>query len=172
MKDIQRVGPYVDIIEARDPLNAALVVKLGLRESSFQQNVHNGLKTNIAQYYGIVQDSLLDAVHVFQGLKRPLMLGNDKEGDKSVFVYSWRPERDYVWTGSRFDGNPVPKQPPPNRVFVVLVREEPPPNEYAQVGWVFGSIEKWNWIKEDPALPHAPVGWRERYDQKLWSRSV
>lgn len=96
MRPIQRVGPYVDITEARDPLNPALVVKLGLRGDSFQQNVRNALSTTIAQYYGIVQDGLLEAIHLFKGLKRPLMHGDDKGADKSVLVYSWRPEFDYV----------------------------------------------------------------------------
>ncbi len=69
MRSIQRVGPYVDIIEARDPLNSALVVKVGLRGDSFRQNVDNALATTVAQYYGIVQDGLLNAVHLFKGLK-------------------------------------------------------------------------------------------------------
>jgi hypothetical protein len=172
MKTVQRVGPYVDIVEARDPIKQALVLKLGLREDSFQQNVHNVLATPVAQYYGIVQDGCLNAIHAFRGLKRPLMHGDDKEADKSVIVYSWRAEVDYVWSGSRFNGNPVPKIPPPNRVFVVLVREEQQPKEYAGVGQIFGSIEKWNWVKEDPVLLHAPIDWQERYGKKLWSRSV
>lgn len=171
MKAIQRIGQYVDIVEARDPLNSALVVKLGLREDSFQQNVENALATTVAQYYGIVQDGLLNAVHLFKGLKRPLLHGDDKQADKSIIVYSWRPEIDYVWVGSRFDGKPVQKTPPPNRVFVVLVREEREPNVYATVGSVFGSIEKWNWVKEDPALPHAPIEWQQRYEAKIWSRN-
>jgi len=172
MRPIQRVGPYVDTTEARDPLNPALVVKLGLGGDSFQQNVRNALATTIAQYYGIVQDGLLDAIHLFKGLKRPLMHGDDKEADRSVLVYSWRPEFDYVWTGNPFEGNPIRKTPPPHRVFVVLVREEQQPNDYQGVGSIFGSIEKWNWVKEDPALPHAPIDWQERYGTKLWSRRV
>src|SRR5260370_29190053 len=92
-----------------------------------------------------------------RGSRRPLLHGDEKDADKSVLVYSWRSEVDYVWPGSRFDGKPVVKTPPPNRVFVVLVREERQPNEFPGVGAVFGSIEKWNWVKEDPALPHAPI---------------
>lgn len=170
MRAIQRVGPYVDIVEAYDPENSALVVKLGLREDSFQQNVENALATTIAQYYGIVQDGLLNAVHLFRGLKRRLLLDDDTEADKNVLIYTWRPEVDYVWVGSRFDGKPVLKVPPADRVFVVLIREEKQPNEYAGVGPIFGSIEKWNWVKEDPSLPHAPIEWRDRYTEKIWSR--
>ncbi len=165
MRTIQRLGPYVDIMEARAPDNRALVVKLGLRQDSFSQVLHHNLLTVVAQYYGIVQDGLLSAKHAFKGLKRPLMHGEDMGADKSVIIYSWRSEVDYVWTGSRFDGNPVRKIPPPSRVFVVLVREEQQPNDYG----VFGSIEKWNWIKEDPRELNAPLEWLDRYGQKLWS---
>jgi len=141
------------------------VVKLGLREESFQQILHHNLNSLIAQYYGMVQDGLLNAMHAFKGLKRPLMLGDDMQADQGVVVYSWRPQFDFFWSGSRFEGEPIRKTPPPGRVFVVLTREEAQPNEFS----VFGSIERWNWIKEDPNLPHAPVEWSERYGTHLWS---
>lgn len=170
MREIRPIGPYRDVTEARAPDNHVLVVNVGLRRDSFEQVLHHNLFTAVAQYYGIVQDGLLDAVHLFRGLKRPLMHGDDKEADKSVLVFTWRPSVDCVWSPSRFDGNVVLRPPPPARVFVVLVREEHQPNVYPGVGSIFGSIEKWNWIKEDPALPQAPVDWRERYGENLWSR--
>jgi hypothetical protein len=170
MRAIQPVGPYADVNEARDPSNSALVVKLGVGRDSFQQNVQNALATSIAQYYGIVQDGLLSAVHCFRGLKRPLMQDDDKDADKTFLVYSWRSEVDYVWPGSRFGGLPITKIPPPSRVFVVLVKEEAPA-DFPGHGSIVGSIEKWNWIKEDPKLLHAPIDWEQRYEKKLWSRS-
>jgi len=166
MRSIQRIGPYIDIIEAWSPFDSGLVVKVGVREESFQQLVHHNLATAVAQYYGIVQDGLLQAVHAFQGLKRPLMHGDDMRADEGVFIYSWRSELDYVWTGSRFAGHPAQRTPPPNLVFVVLVREEQQPNDFK----VFGSVERWNWVKQDPRLKHSPVDWKERYGRKLWSR--
>jgi hypothetical protein len=51
------------------------------------------------------------------------------------------------------------------RVFVVLVREELPNNH-----GIVGSIERWNWVREDPILPHAPVDWQDRYREKVWSK--
>lgn len=170
MRDIQRIGPYVDIVEARSPAAPEQTVKLGLREACLQQNLRLGLSTTIAQYYGIVQDGMMDTIHLFQGLNRPLMDGGDKEVDKSVLVYSWRPVADFVWTGSRFDGRVIPKVIPEGRVFVVLVRPESQPDAYTDEGTVFGSIEKWNWVKEDSFVPNAPVDWKQRYDKKLWSR--
>jgi hypothetical protein len=165
MRTIRPLGPYRDMVEALSPDNSALVVKLGLRTDSFQQSVHNALRTAIAQYFGIVQDGLLHAAHAFRGLKRPLMHGDDMNADKSVIAYSWRPSLDYEWSGSRHDGNPVAKTPLGGRVFVVLVREEQP-NEYN----ILGSLEHWSWIEEDRQLRDAPVDWKERYAEKLWSR--
>jgi hypothetical protein len=77
---------------------------------------------------------------------------------------------DAVWSGGKIGGNPTVRPASPNRVFVVLVREEKQPNRYDDIGNIFGSIERWNWIKEDPLLPHAPIDWRERYGEKLWSK--
>lgn len=157
---------------ARSPDNHLNVVNVGIRSTSFQQFIKQNLHTAVAQYYGIVQDGLLNARHAFRGLKRPLMLEGDMQADKSVIVYSWRPEFDYVWSRGQFSGNPTPTPPPPKRVFVVLVREEKQPNDYPEVGTVFGSVERWNWIAEDPDSPHAPMEWSERYTEKLWSRML
>src|ERR1017187_437262 len=171
MRNIQRVGPYVEIVEARSPDNSSNVIRVGVREDSFQHLLHHNFATLVAQFYGMIQDGgLLQAGHAFKGLNRPLMHGEDENADKSVVVYSWRSEVDYVWVGSRFDGEPVQKVPPPDIIFVVLVREDP--ETFPGVGEVFGSIERWNWIREDPMLPHAPIDWHKRYGEKLWSRNI
>lgn len=166
MRAIQPFGPYRDIVEGRSPSDPVLAVQLGLREESFQQLVRHNLATAVAQYYGIVQESLWEALHAFRGLNRPLMHGQDTKADEHVVIYSWCPATDYVWVGGRFGGKPVAKPPASKRVFVVLVREEPE-NEMK----VFGSIERWNWVTEDPRLRGAPLDWQERYREKLWSRT-
>ncbi len=162
----------MDIVEGRSADDPKVTVKLGLGEASFQQNLRFGLATAIAQYHGLVQDYLLSAVHLFQGLKRPLMDGEDKNVDRNVLVYSWRSAVDFVWTGSRFEGRIVQMVPPLGRVFVVLVRPELQAADYPGVGKVLGTIERWNWVKEDPDLPSAPIDWKQRYDKKLWSRDL
>jgi hypothetical protein len=88
--------------------------------------------------------------------------------DENFLVYTWRSLVDYEWVGSPYDGRPeriVP--PPPARVFVVLVRQQDPDEDD-----IVGSIERWNWVREDPELSHAPVDWRIRYSQKLWSKNT
>jgi len=87
------------------------------------------------------------ARHVFRGLERPLNHADNMNADRDVFVYTWRSETDYEWVGSPFDGRLVERTPPSGRVFVVLVREEA-----AADGDVFGSIERWNWVREDPGF--------------------
>ena len=161
-----RTGPYFEILEAPSPENPAQKVSLGVRYDTFLRLVKLGLGTPVAQYYNIVQGGLIGAEHAFRGLERPLMHDGDMDADETVIIYSWRPNRDWEWQGSRFSEQVISSEPPSNRVFVVLVREEPP-NAFG----VFGSIEKWNWIMEDTELKDAPVEWNVRYGKKLWSKS-
>ena len=91
------------------------------------------------------------------------MLGDNMNADESVLVYTWRSSVDFEWHGTPQDGYPVERIPPAGRVFAVVVRREVP-NEHG----VVASIERWNWIKEDPRLPEAPIGWLQRYGKKVW----
>ena len=77
---------------------------------------------------------------------------------------------DCTWSPTRFDGNVILRPAPQGEVFAVLVREQGQAEEYPGHGSIMGSIERWNWIKEDPLLPHGPIDWEERYGEKLWSR--
>jgi hypothetical protein len=88
-------------------------------------------------------------------------------GDQNVLIYSWRPQYDYLWIGSPYNGSPRPMNPPLGRVFVVLAVENKPPYENE----IVASIEHWNWVQEGPSLKGAPIGWGERYTRKLWSNS-
>jgi hypothetical protein len=165
MRSIRGVGDYADIVEAPSPTDKYNTVKLGVRTAIFQEYVKRKLVSAVSQYYGIVQDDLISAQHLFKGLKRSLMYNGDMHADQSVLVCTWRSLYDYKWVGSPQDGHPERMNPPRDQVFVVLVREEPA-NEHG----VLGSIERWNWVQEDLELPHAPVDWNQRYGQKLWSR--
>lgn len=165
MRDLKGAGLYKDLVDAPSPQDHRHRVKLGIRLDGFQQYARRGLFSAIAQYYGIVQDGLLLAQHCFRGLNRPLMLGDDVGADESVLIYTWRSAEDYEWAGTPQYGRPQPINPPAGIVFVVLVREETPDEN-----GVIGSIEHWNWVREDPNIPHAPVDWRKRYGSNLWSK--
>lgn len=163
----ERIEPYFEFVDAPSPEDPSQTVKLGIRPFTFRRFVDLGFATGLAQYYGIVQDGLIVAEHAFRGLQRPLMLGDDMNADQTVVIYAWRPQFDCEWSGYPWDGNVVRLEPPPNRVFVVLVREEPA-NEFG----VSGSIEKWNWVAEDSELRGAPIEWQARYRERLWSRGI
>jgi len=165
MRNIQGIGVYADIVDGLSPVEKDVTIKLGIRNETFRNYLNRRLRSAVAQYYGIVQDQLKSAEHTFRGLRRPLMLADDTHADQNVLIYSWCPQYDYEWIGSQFEGQPTRMEPLPGRVFVVLVREEPPNTEN-----VIGSIERWNWVEEDTDLPGAPLEWSERYEEKLWSR--
>ena len=167
MRAIRRVGIYADVVDGRSPEDAKNGVLLGIRNDSFQQYVKRGLASPIAQYYGIVQEDLMLARHLFRGLKRPLMHNGNMQADRNVLVYSWRSVVDYKWVGTPLDGHPERMNPPPGQVFVVIVREE-----QSKENDILGSIERWNWVREDPQLAHAPVDWQQRYGTHLWSRDT
>jgi len=83
--------------------------------------------------------------------------------DESALVYTWRSSVDFEWHGTPQEGYPIERVPPLGRVFAVVVKQEEP-NESG----IYGSIERWNWIKEDPKCPEAPIGWNQRYVRRLW----
>jgi hypothetical protein len=163
---VQRAGVYADSVDAPSPLDPSQTVKLGLRTDTFDQYRMRGLRTKVAQYYGLVQSEMMLSQHLFRGLKRPLMLNGNKNADRDVMVYTWRPEADCIWAGSRFNGYVQRITPPPGVVFAVVVREEPENDQ-----GICGSIEQWVWVRQDPLIEHAPVDWRERYGKRVWSKN-
>jgi hypothetical protein len=164
MRGFTKLGPYKDVIEAPGLEDHGKIVKIGLRGDGFPLLTLSA----IGQYYGLVQEGLIAARHLFRGLNRALDFDGDMNADQSVFAYTWRPAFDFEWSGSRDGGSPQRiGSPPGNRVFAVLVRQAEP-NEHE----VVGSIEHWSWIREDRRLPGAPVEWEQRYKERLWSRDI
>ena len=156
-------GIYKFVLDGRSPDDKNSTVQFGVRTETFKRFVKRGLVSSLAQFYGIIKPDLCSARHLFRGLKRPLAVGDDMEADKSVLVYTWDPPSDWYWSGGRFDGTPTAVPAGPAKVFAVLIREE-------NVAGVVGSIEHWNWLRESPQLPGAPVDWERRYGSKIWSR--
>jgi len=131
-----------------------------------------GWITPLAQFYGIVQEGLIVAEHAFRGLNRPMRYEENMEADQSIVVYAWAARNDYEWLGPPYsNGEPTPKPALPGRIFVVLVREESTKEE-ENGKQIMGTIEKWNWVREDGELRGAPIDWKVRYAKKLWSRSI
>ena len=139
-------------------------VKFALAHETVDVIVQAGLRTAYAQFAGIVEPRLTEAVLLFKGLKRPLFDGSNMNADASVLIYVLDPEYDVEWVGGA--GGHAECVPPPAGVFVVLVKEITEPNEHG----LSGLVEHWNWTRRDSFLKTAPVGYRERYSSQVWSR--
>lgn len=124
------------------------------------------LLTTLGQYHGIVQTQLPDAVHLFQGVKRDLVLGDDKYADRRVLIYALTPPANFECRGGRDGVFPIPRPKPFGQVFTVLAIEYPEADAHG----VSGSIEDFVWVREDARLAGAPVHYDSRYSKKVWSR--
>lgn len=156
-------------VDAFFPVNAAdmEVRRLKFSPSAFDNRMKFGLRTEIAQGYGIVVQGMILARHVFRGLKRGVYDGSDQDQGPNKLVYTWVPAFDALWLGDKFSGRIERVNPPKNKVFVVIVS----PNSAVSVGTPAGWIERWNWVDADTHLKEAPVRLQERYGSKIWTRS-
>lgn len=147
---------------APSPDDPRQTVQLELRSDTLQRYQQRAMFTPIAEYYAIVRD-LMSAQNCFRGVKRPMADHTGMDIDQRVVVYTWRPLYGAVWMGVPPTGTVIQKVAPPGYVFAVLVRQDDDGQD------VYGSIERWNWIEEDPGLPQAPIDWVARYGEKKWS---
>jgi len=162
---VKGVGPFYKVVSAPSPDSPTTTIRLGVRHETVEQYLNAQTLTTMAQLVDIVFDHLEDAVHLFRGLQRPLCDGEDMNADKNVLVYVIAPEFDVAWVHAADGGYAVKLEPPPNRVFVALVRMEEGLPDGVQ-----GTIEHWNWVHADRFLKDAPVGHGKRYSEKVWSR--
>lgn len=168
MESVTSTGPYVALVEAFSPENSSSRITLGLSKDAYKQQTRLCLRSMRGQFYGIVLPGMVMARHCFLGVDRPLMHLNDMNADQKIAVYTWKPADNYEWTGGTATGTIIRLPPPPDHVFVVLVRGQQPDG----LG-VSGVILRWNWIRgEDPNLSEAPIEWKTRYREKLWSREA
>lgn len=173
MRDVEPVGPYKDLVLVPSPAETDRVlhrehfVRMGVLTTTLRRMVEFNLATAIAQYYGNVQEGLMfadDVVHLFKGLERPLMDGENMQADRDMLMYSWVPGWDWEW--DRSSQLPKPRTPPAERVFTITARPFAQPDEYGAVGVVL----HWGWKDEDSMLKGAPVDPKERFSTKVWSK--
>lgn len=110
---------------------------------------------------------MIIAKHVFKGLKRPLSNVNNQDG-KEKLIYSWKPTCDYDWKHrGRFDGDDgvVERAPPDGKVFVVIATPNTTADKFPDVD--FWIENNWAWVEEAEDRPFAPIGWSDRYDERL-----
>jgi hypothetical protein len=131
------------------------------------EKIHKrGSNVKLAQFLGIVVPGLVLVQHIFQGLKRPLCVGNDMEADKTKLAYSWRPEWDFWWQDRyKFDERRLEfREAPDGKVFVVNVSPNRSKQLYPTVDYW---IERWYWVRRSDTLLKAPTDWERRYDRQL-----
>ena len=151
------------------PLADAVDGNLGLLASDLRQHVIRGHSTAIAQFYGLLSTGMESTQHIFQGLQRPLRTDGNNAGDVEKFIYSRKPSFDFIWEGTKYEGTPRRRLAPPSTVFVVYVSANI--KHRADFPNIDGWINHWTWVQEDSVLSQAPIGWVERYDRRIWTRT-
>lgn len=155
-------GPKGEILED------ANVGTLGLLVTDLRQHASRGHSTAIAQFYGLLNSGLILTQHIFRGLQRPLLTAGDNGADKNKLIYSRKPSFDYRWSGTGTTGSLEQIEAPKSAVFVVFV--SPNTRHRERFPSIDGWINHWTWIDEDDVLPQAPVGWVDRFEDKVWTR--
>lgn len=124
----------------------------------------NGQATYFAWLGKLVCPGLVMATRIFKGLQRPLQYGDDSNGAKNKYVYSWTPTHDYEFR-DRF-APPVELPAPPRKCFMVIVT----PNAYKDQQdfekidfW----IEHWTWVESDDNDSDSPSDFENRFDDRL-----
>jgi hypothetical protein len=138
----------------------------GFPKASFQKIYNRGSNVRLAQFLGIVVPGIVLVQHVFQGLKRPMCVGNDMEADKQKLVYTWKPEWDFWWPDRyKFDARRLEfREAPDGKVFAVIISPNNAKELYPSVDYW---IERWYWVRRSDTLLKAPTEWERRYESKL-----
>lgn len=165
----EQPGGQVWITEAPDwDQTGNSSVKVGMSPQSLGRRIERGQRASLGQLYGIICPGLIMTQHVFQGLKRPMLVSDDNAADQAKYAYSWAAKKDALLVGDRFNLSVDHGPAPLDRVFVVYIS----PNEMLdKFPAIWGWIEHWAWVVAAPDLPGAPVEWQTRYAEKKWSRA-
>ena len=130
------------------------VVQFGILKTDIMKHYDRGQNSALAQFDSIVTPGLIIVHHIFRGLKRPLFTDDRMDGDTQKLVHTWRPgQADFDWP-DRF-GRPRRLPAVKNCVFVVLITKND--RHYEKWPEVYGWIDRWNWVFEDPRLQEHPL---------------
>ena len=142
------------------------VVKFGILQDDIIKLADRGQNSALAQLDSIVAPGLISARHIFRGLNRPMLTDHSMDADVPELVYAWRQMWDFDWPAPH--GTPRRWPRPENCVFVVIAGRN---IQYLEK-WpeVYGWINRWNWVDEDPGVPEAPLNWSSRYAEKMFTR--
>ena len=142
-------------------------VLLGVPKKSIEAKAERGFSVSLGQLYGIVHSGLIFAKHAFQGFKRPMYAGDDREADGAKISFTWSAKEDARLVGNAQQHSLEFSPAPNDRVFAVYISPNEMLTEFPDImGW----IEHWTWLPKSNSLQDAPIDWETRYDKKLWSR--
>ncbi|MDX8480765.1 hypothetical protein RFN28_20165 [Mesorhizobium sp. VK24D] len=142
-------------------------LKIGVTSASIAAGADRGMQWYLGQLYGVVGPGLIFAQHVFQGLKRDMLVRNDMKADEKKLAVSWPAPQDAKLVGGPQNGRLEFYPAPAQCVFVVYIS----PNEMIeQFPDIYGWAEHWTWVAENHDLAGAPIESESRYGNKLWSK--
>ena len=168
LKAVTVDGEVIYVVEGQSLESPDVMVKYAIRREDLGRYIQCRQYVLFAQFLTLVNDGLILTRHCFQGLRRNLFNDGSENGDKGKYVFSRKPGYDYVWSNGR-TGEPKQLIAPAESVFLTIVtKNEKHTEKFPDIaGW----IERWSWETEDKGpLPESPVGWVDRYDQKIWTR--
>lgn len=95
-----------------------------------------------------------------------MLVEDDRNAAAKKFAATWAHPNDARLIERDGEHKIIALPAPDKKVFTVYIS----PNE--MIGTfpdLFGWIEHWTWISEDPRRPGAPIDWQARYDEMIWS---
>lgn len=173
MELLSQPGGHIFVAEAPiwDRSNESLIrngdhLLLGVTKETIKLGATRGMSVYLGQLYGVVAPGLIFTTHLFEGLKRGMLVGDDSNADKHKLVASWAQHQDAYLEGHRNDPTLKFRDGPKNRVFVVVISRNKMLDEFPQI---YGWMEHWTWVAADPSEAGAPVDWDTRFDRRIWS---
>jgi hypothetical protein len=163
MNHIRENAEEIFLIEGID--HTGKIKQFGIPKRQILDHYERGSNIKLAQLIALVDPGLIEVEHIFEGLKRPLCVGDDMNADKFKLAFCWKPIHDCWWTqGNRFDGIIEIRAAPEHKVFVVNVSPNRVKVNYPTPDYW---IDRWYWVKESDTLSGAPVNCNERYVKQL-----
>lgn len=168
MEPIKQSGGVVWVAEAADWVNnSSGHLNIGITLKGIRARGERGQRFLLGQMYGVVGTGMIMAEHVFQGLKRDMLVREDEQAAVKKLAVTWHARRDAKLVGDRHNCRLQYFDAPEGCVFAVYVS----PNEMLEdFPDIYGWAEHWAWIAAAPDLPGAPVDWQTRYDSLIWSK--
>jgi hypothetical protein len=162
--------PGSSVLVAEGPLVTGGTGVFALMQSDLRRRIEGNHTWILGELYGLVGKGLTNTCHIFEGLKRPMLVNGNGTADKGKLVYVWKPKFDYRFCGQKFgdDSSLEHVAAPTGSVFAVLISPNLMKNDYPKVhGW----IEHWTWIDEDPTALGKPIDYETRYDTCIWTKN-